>query len=319
MASLVEFVEALTVVLAVGTVRGWRSALMGTGSALALLVLLVALLGGSITHIPFHLAQLIIGTLLLMFGLRWLRKAILRYAGVIPMHDEEAEFKHEAELMRRAALPRARGWDQIAFAAAFKIVMLEGIEVVFIVIAIGAGGRLIVPALGALAALTLVAGLGLWLHRPLAKVPENALKFGVGVLLASFGTFWVGEAVGLQWPAADGALVILIAAYFVIAHALVRICRCVDRPGLHVNQKKAGPAAKNPVSQMIAELLALFIDDARLATGICLWSGLNWWLSELPTHSALTRSCVFLAGFIALLIYSAVAGASRKRGSGLAA
>jgi Ca2+/H+ antiporter, TMEM165/GDT1 family len=320
MASLVEFVEALTVVLAVGTVRGWRSALMGTGSALALLVLLVVLLGGSMTHIPFQLAQLIIGTLLLMFGLRWLRKAILRYAGVIPMHDEEAEFKHEAELMRRGALPRARRWDQIAFAAAFKIVMLEGIEVVFIVIAIGAGGRLIVPAaLGALAALTLVAGLGLWLHRPLAKVPENALKFGVGVLLASFGTFWVGEGVGLPWPAADGALGIVIAAYFVTAQALVRICRSVDRPGLRGNQKKEGPAANNPVISMIAELLALFIDDARLATGICLWSGLNWWLSGFPTQSAFTRSGVFLAGFIALLIYSAVAGARKKRGSGLAA
>jgi len=320
MASLVEFVEALTVVLAVGTVRGWRSALIGTGSALALLVVLVAALGGSMTRIPLQLAQLMIGTLLLMFGLRWLRKAILRYAGIIPLHDEEAEFKHETDLMRRAARPPARRWDQIAFAAAFKIVMLEGIEVVFIVIAIAASGRLIVPAaFGALAALILVAGLGFWLHRPLAKVPENALKFGVGILLASFGTFWVGEGVGLRWPAEDWALGILIAAYFLIARALVHVCGSLGTANPKENKKKAASDAKNPLRATLEELLALFVDDGRLATGICLWSALNWWYSGSAVQSALTRSVVFLAGFNALLIYSAVMGTRKNSGSGQAA
>jgi uncharacterized membrane protein len=225
LASLVEFVEALTVVLAVGTVRGWRPALIGTVAGLGVLLLLVAVLGPALTRIPLDVVQIFVGTLLLLFGLRWLRKAILRAAGVIALHDEAAEFAHETQILQQAG--RAAGtWDGIAIMTSFKIVMLEGIEVVFIVIAIGAAGGLLIPAsLGAVAALIAVVALGLVLHRPLAQVPENALKFAVGVLLSAFGTFWVGEGIGAQWPGADWSVLALIAGFLAMALVSVPLCR----------------------------------------------------------------------------------------------
>ena len=226
LASLVECVEALTVVLAVGSVRGWVSPLLGAGAAVGLLLALVAVLGRALTHIPLHLLQIVVGTLLLLFGLRWLRKAILRAAGVLALHDEAAAFAKNTEAMRKLGGGRfgGRAWDGVAFAAAFQITMLEGTEVVFIVIAVSAGGTgLVLPAsLGAIAALLLVVGLGIALHRPLARVPENALKFAVGILLSAFGTFWAGEGLGLEWPIGDWSLAILVAAYLLIAFATVR-------------------------------------------------------------------------------------------------
>jgi uncharacterized membrane protein len=229
LASSVEFVEALTVILAVGSVRGWRDALAGAGAALGLLLLAVLALGGALTRIPLDAIQLVVGTLLLLFGMRWLRKAVLRAAGVIPLHDEAAAYAKEVQAMRGHGA--AKGWDAVAFLAAFQITMLEGTEVVFIVIAMGAGGAgLIVPAsLGALAALLLVCVLGLLLHRPLAQVPENGLKFVVGVLLSAFGTFWVGEGLGIQWPGADLSIVVLVAAFLGLALALVPVCRTARR------------------------------------------------------------------------------------------
>jgi uncharacterized membrane protein len=226
LASLVECVEALTVVLAVGSVRGWRSALIGCATAIAVLLVIIAALGTALTHIPLPVIQLVVGTLLLLFGLRWLRKAILRSAGLIPLHDEQAAFAKNTEAMRHLDTGRA-SWDKIAFVAAFNITMLEGTEVVFIVIAIGAGsaGALLPASLGAVAALFVVIALGLMLHRPLAQVPENTLKFIVGVLLSAFGTFWVGEGIHLAWPATDWTILILIAAYLVIARFLVFLCR----------------------------------------------------------------------------------------------
>jgi uncharacterized membrane protein len=218
LASLVEFVEALTVVLAVGSVRGWRSALAGSGAAVLVLLAIVAVLGAALTRIPLDVIQLTVGTLLLLFGMRWLRKAILRSAGIIPLHDEQAAYANETEAMRRLG-GSATGWDWIAFAASFQITMLEGTEVVFIVIAIGAGGTgLLLPAsLSALAALLLVIALGLAVHRPLASVPENTLKFAVGVLLSAFGTFWVGEGIGFAWPGADWSLLGLVAGFLLLA------------------------------------------------------------------------------------------------------
>ena len=226
LAALVEFVEALTVVLAVGTVRGWRPALTGTGLGLAVLAALVLALGPALTRIPLGLVQLAVGTLVLLFGLRWLRKAVLRSAGVIPLHDEAAAFAGETEALRRHGLA-AGGWDGVGVATAFKIVMLEGIEVVFIVVAIGAAGRgLLLPAsLGAFAALLLVVLLGLLLHRPLARVPENALKFAVGVLLSGFGTFWAGEGLGVAWPGEDWSLLGLVAGFLLTALLAAALCR----------------------------------------------------------------------------------------------
>jgi uncharacterized membrane protein len=226
LASLVEFVEALTVVLAVGSVRGWRPALLGTGLALAALALLVLALGPALTRIPLDEVQLGVGLLLLLFGLRWLRKAILRAAGVIALHDEAAAFAGETALMKSYERARDPRWDAVAIGTSFKIVMLEGIEVVFIVIAVGAAGGLLVPAgAGAGAALLVVVLLGLVLHRPLARVPENALKFAVGVLLAAFGTFWLGEGIGAGWPGADWSLLGLVACYLLVALAAVRLAR----------------------------------------------------------------------------------------------
>jgi len=224
LASLVEFIEALTVVLAVGTVRGWRPALAGTGLALAVLAALVLALGPALARIPLPIVQAVVGTLLLLLGLRWLRKAILRAAGRIPLHDELAIFAGESAQLQSGVRRLVAGWDQVAVATAFKIVMLEGIEVVFIVIAIGAAGGLLLPAgLGAGAALLLVVALGLALHRPVARIPENLLKFAVGVLLAAFGTFWVGEGIGLAWPGGDWSILGLIVGFLAAALLLTRL------------------------------------------------------------------------------------------------
>jgi uncharacterized membrane protein len=242
LASLVECVEALTVILAVGSVRGWIPALGAAGSALAVLAAMVALLGASLSRIPLHALQLVAGVLLVLFGLRWLRKAILRAAGVLPLHDETAAFARSTAALRSGAGPSAAGpsgWDGLAFATSFNITMLEGAEVVFIVIAIGAGVRstLVQASLGALAALLVVAALGLVLHRPLSRIPENALKFVVGVLLSAFGTFWSGEGLRISWPAEDWSLPGLIALYLLAALALVLVCRRAAQ----ISQSK-GPA-----------------------------------------------------------------------------
>lgn len=226
LASLVECVEALTVVLAVSTVRGWRPALAGCGAALAVLGALVALLGPALVRVPLPTIQLVVGTLLLLFGLRWLRKAVLRSAGQIALHDEAGAFaKNTAALTSGAA--KTGAWDKVAAGTAFNITMLEGTEVIFIVIAIGSGGTgLLAPAaIGALAALALVIALGLLLHRPLAQVPENTLKYAVGVLLSAFGTFWVGEGLGLSWPGEDWSIPGLVLFFLALAFALTAITR----------------------------------------------------------------------------------------------
>jgi uncharacterized membrane protein len=227
LASLVECVEALTVVLAVGSVRGWRAAVIGAAAAVGLLLVIIAVLGRALTQVPLYLLQVVVGGLLLLFGLRWLRKAILRSAGLLPLHDETAAFAKNSAAMHQHGT--ASGFDTIAFGAAFQITMLEGTEVVFIVIAIGAGGAgLLLPAsLGALAALVVVTLLGLLLHRPLARVPENVLKFIVGVLLSAFGTFWVGEGFGLPWAAGDWSILLLMVGYLLLAAGSVYLCRNV--------------------------------------------------------------------------------------------
>jgi uncharacterized membrane protein len=226
LASLVEFVEALTIILAVGAMRGWRGALGGAGLALAVLVAIIAVLGPALTRIPLGIVQLLVGGMLLLFGMRWLRKAILRAAGVIALHDEEAAYERERAALGRLGAVGA-GWDRVAVAASFKITMLEGIEVVFIVIAFGATRPgLLVPAwVGAVAALAVVVALGLALHRPVAMIPENTLKFIVGVLLSAFGAFWVGEGIGLDWPGGDLAIPVLVLAFLLTALGAVRLCR----------------------------------------------------------------------------------------------
>jgi Ca2+/H+ antiporter, TMEM165/GDT1 family len=213
-ASIVEVVEAFTIVLAVGTLRGWRPATFGTAAALASLAAAILVLGPLLDRVPINLLQLVIGILLLLFGMSWLRKASLRAAGVIPLHDENAIFAAEASQLGEAARRRQTRLDWIAGMTAFKAVVLEGLEVVFIVIAVSAGRGLLLPAgLGALAACVLVLAVGAIVHRPLSRVPENTLKFGVGVMLSAFGVFWTGEGLGVAWPGHDLALFVFAALF----------------------------------------------------------------------------------------------------------
>lgn len=312
MASLVEFVEALTVVLAIGTVRGWRPALAGSGLALCALLVLVAIFGSTLNKIPLAAVQLVIGTLVLMFGLRWLRKAILRSAGVLPLHDETAEFAKQAALMGNTA--RTRTWDRAGFAAAFKIVMLEGVEVVFIVIAIAASGKALWAAtIGAMSALILVIFLGVVIHRPLAKIPENALKFGVGLLLTTFGTLWVGESVQIQWPWGDFTLLLLLSGYFLVAQGLVFLCRSRFRAGLRSKKATAYPKpskriAASPVgvlATVMHEMISLFVDDGALASGILVWVTINKGGNLVGIQTGVIGGAMFFLGFVSLLGFSA--------------
>lgn len=207
LASIVEVVEAFTIILAVATLRGWRPAILGTVAALGLLGAIVLALGPLLDLVPLQLLQLVIGVLLLLFGIGWLRKASLRAAGVIPLHDEDAIFASETAYLSEESRRKKTSLDWIAGITAFKAVLLEGLEVVFIVIAVGAGRGLLWPAsLGALAACALVLAVGAFVHKPLSRVPENTLKFGVGVMLSAFGVFWTGEGLGVEWPGADLAL-----------------------------------------------------------------------------------------------------------------
>jgi uncharacterized membrane protein len=314
LASLVEFVEALTIVLAVGIVRGWRSALLGAAAGIALLAVLVLALGTSLAAVPLPILQLAIGVLLLMFGLRWLRKAVLRQAGVLPLHDEAEAFAKESERLRRAAGSPVSALDKIAFITTFKTVMLEGIEVVFIVIALGAGGRLLVAAtVGAGLALAVVLVLGAWLHRPLAKLPENALKFGVGLMLAAFGTFWVGEGIGLRWPGEDVAIVYLMASFLVLALALVEIGRRVHR-GVAVQGRSISAGSAKAVSPIVAvatELWGLFVDDGWLAGGVLVWA-LAAWAFEARRPVVAAGGCVVFASGVLLLLSLSVVQRARQ-------
>ncbi len=224
LASFVEMVEAFTIVLAVGISRSWRPALVGSGLALVVLAALVVILGPLLARVPLQLLQFAVGALLILFGLRWLRKAILRAGGVIALHDEEKAFREETDILKRQAADRRA--DMLAGLASFKAVLLEGVEVVFIVIAVGtAHGLTLYAGLGALAALLLVVAIGALIHKPLARVPENALKFTVGLMLTSFGIFWTGEGLGADWPGADLALIGIFAVLSFVAFAAVRWVR----------------------------------------------------------------------------------------------
>ena len=226
LASLVEFVEALTIVLAVGVVRGWRPALVGTAAGVILLAVMTILLGPLLGQIRIESLQLAIGFLLLLFGMRWLRKAILRAAGMIPLHDEIAAFTLEVAQLRAAGPVATLMLDPVAVVTTFKAVVLEGTEVVFIVIAVGAAGNMLVPAgIGAAAAGVLVIALGIFLHRPLARVPENGLKFAVGIIISGFGIFWIGEGLGFEWPGHDLALVAMFALLLLASLIAVQLAR----------------------------------------------------------------------------------------------
>ncbi|HEY2331684.1 MAG TPA: hypothetical protein VGH94_07170 [Acidimicrobiales bacterium] len=222
LASSVEMVEALTIVLAVGVTRGWRSVLIGVAAATVALAAVIAVAGPALGHLPIDALRLGIGGLLLVFGLQWLRKAILRAGGLKALHDEQAIFTTELTQARDAPTIEKAGVDWYSFTVAFKGVFLEGLEVAFIVVTIGSSQHNVpLAALGAVSALIVVGIAGFKVHAPLSRVPENTMKFAVGVMLTSFGIFWCGEGAGVAWPGADLALLPLLAAMLGLSLGLV--------------------------------------------------------------------------------------------------
>jgi uncharacterized membrane protein len=228
LASLVEMVEALTIVLAVGVTRGWRSTGLGVAAAAAALALVVAGLGPAVAALPLSVLQLVVGGLLLVFGLQWLRKAILRASGYFALHDEAAVYESERRRARRRTGGAHDGIDWYAFTVAFKGVFLEGLEVAFIVVTFGSARShgVALAATAAAAALVVVAVAGAIARAPLSRVPENTLKFAVGLLLTTFGTFWAAEGAHVEWPGEDAALagifVLLALASFTAVRSLRR-------------------------------------------------------------------------------------------------
>ena len=224
-ASAVEFVEATTIILAVGVTRGWRAPLYGTVAAALTLAVIIGTLGVTIvTVVPEHALKAFVGALLLLFGLRWLRKAILRFAGIVALHDEERIYLKEVAELRAQGL-RKTGFDRIGAVVAYKAVLLEGTEVAFIVIAFGAGGAAALNAaiLGAIAAGILVIALGAALRTPLTMVPENWMKFGVGAILSAFGVFWFAEGLGAEWPGDALSILPILGAFLVASWLSVRM------------------------------------------------------------------------------------------------
>ncbi|MGD0378758.1 MAG: hypothetical protein ABSC30_02115 [Acidimicrobiales bacterium] len=235
LASAVEMVEALTIVVAVGVTRGWRSALEGAAAALAILVVLVLSIGPALVrYVPLNGLRIAVGGLLLVFGLQWLRKALLRAVGLKDKHDEDAIFSDEVARLSVQA-PPSSGRDATAFTVAFKGVFLEGLEVVVIVLTLGAAAhRLALAAAGAGAAIILVGIVGAVVARQLAGVPENAMKMAVGLMLVSFGTFWSGEGVGVHWPGSDLALPVLVGVYALVTWVTVVVVGREHEAGVDV-------------------------------------------------------------------------------------
>jgi uncharacterized membrane protein len=228
LASAVEMVEALTIVLGVGTVRGWRSTLIGVGTATVVLAIVVAALGPALRLLPIDALRLFVGALLLVFGLQWLRKAILRSSGYQPLHDEDEAFRRARAQAEAAGADQRAGLDWYSFTVAFKGVLLEGLEVVFIVLTFGSAhgtGGLELAAAGAAAALVVVVVAGVLVRGPLERVPENTIKFAVGLLLTSFGCFWAAEGAGADWPGDELSLLGLIAFFGAFSYLLVRALR----------------------------------------------------------------------------------------------
>jgi uncharacterized membrane protein len=241
LACAVEAVEALTIVLAVGTTRSWSSAMSGVGTATLALVVIVAALGPALTSLPIDVLRVVVGGLLLIFGLQWLRKAILRSAGLKAKHDELRIYTEETEAARNAGAEPA-GFDGYAFTIAFKGVLLEGLEVAFIVLTFGANQHRVplAAAAAALAVLTVI-GAGVAARAPLARVPENTMKFAVGVMLSSFGMFWGAEGAGATWPGGDAALLAIVPGVLVAAIAMTRTLRH-SAPSAPVERAQRTPA-----------------------------------------------------------------------------
>ncbi len=264
LASAVEFVEAFTIVLVVGVTVNWRSSLAGAAAAVGALAVIVGIFGTALVQfVNIDALRLVVGFLLILFGLKWIKKAILRYAGLKAMHDEEAIYEEQmAEMRARGEVHTAR-FDPFGVVTSFKSVLLEGLEVAFIVITFGlqadATARLarthqssgiMIAAFGAAAACLLVIGVGALVRAPLQRVPENLLKFIVGIMLTSFGTFWGGEGLGIIWQGEDLFLLVLIVVYLALAGGLIMWLRGYAPPK-HVVQPSDTEILEEPIEKEV--------------------------------------------------------------------
>ncbi|GMA65984.1 COG4280 domain-containing protein [Alicyclobacillus fastidiosus] len=226
----VEFVEALTIILAVGSTRGWKSSLTGALTALIILGGLVAVIGAPlVTLLQTFWLQLIVGVFMLLFGARWLRKSILRYGGLKALHNEAESYQEELERQLKAG-NMAPGIDKVGFATSFTGTFVEGMEAIFIVLTFGLGAKSMSSAvLGAAIATVVVILLGIILRKPLTLIPENTMKFLVGVLLTSFGLFWTGESFRIPWPQADLSILYIAASLVVLSLILIALCKSIKQ------------------------------------------------------------------------------------------
>ncbi len=309
LACAVEAVEALTIVLAVGTSRSWSSAISGVGAATVALAAIVALLGPALTSLPINALRVVVGGLLLTFGLQWLRKAILRSAGLRAKHDELDAYQHEVAAARAAGMP-APGFDGYSFAISFKGVLLEGLEVAFIVLTFGANQhRVGLAAVAAALAVLVVVLVGIVARAPLARVPENTIKFAVGVMLSSFGIFWGAEGAGADWPAGDAALLAIIPVVSIAALAIAwtagRTAHRASRESRSTHVQRIARIGEAQHSKRVpAFILAAweFVvgDDWRMALGVALALALTallvtaglraWWVMPGATLALLALS-----------------------------
>jgi uncharacterized membrane protein len=308
-ACLVEAVEALTIVLAVGTTRGWPSAMSGAGTAGLVLAAIVAILGAAVARLPLGGLRVVVGGLLLVFGLQWLRKAILRSAGVKAKHDERLIYRRELDAARDAGVG-ASGFDGYAFVVSFKGVLLEGLEVAFIVVTFGANQhRVPLAAAAAGIAVLLVIAAAVAARAPLARVPENPMKFSVGVLLTSFGMFWGAEGVGARWPGGETSLPAVVFGVLLIAVVLARRAGAVTRPAprdveaTHTEHVDV-PTRRAHLNCAIEKLVVVweFVagDDWQTAVGVVLALALTalladaigstWWVIAVAVTGLLARS-----------------------------
>ncbi|MEA2642393.1 MAG: hypothetical protein QOF51_3787 [Chloroflexota bacterium] len=238
--SSVEFIEALTIVLAVGTTRGWRAALWGAAAAAVTLAVIIAMFGTAlVTIVPQSLLKFVVGSLLLLFGLKWLRKGILRFAGIVAFHDEELIYQKQVAALR-AEGKSMQGFDKFSFFVSYKATLLEGMEVAFIVIAFGGTGPAAMQAalVGAIAAGIVVIGAGIALKQPLTMVPENAMKFTVGAMLVTFGVFWASEGLGVHWPLDAGLLPILFGVLCAVSWIGLKMLNMMLPQGARVEAKR---------------------------------------------------------------------------------
>jgi uncharacterized membrane protein len=295
LACAVEAVEATTIVLAAGTTRHWRSALLGVLAGLAVLVVAVAVAGPAISLLPLGVLRLWVGGLLLVFGLQWIRKAVLRASGYKPLHDEQAIFEREVAAAAKADSGTRRGVkDWYAFTLSFKGVVLEGLEVVFIVLTFGTNqGNLPVAALAAGVAVVLVVVIGAVVRGPLSRVPENTLKFIVGIMLTAFGIFWGAEGAGAQWPGADAALLVIVPTLAVVAVGLTLGMRRfrASRPTEQISVRGPAPATpvreQRPIIRRLRSFAAFWYDfiigdDWQIAAGVALALLVTFLVSASP-------------------------------------